>query len=140
MKHIRIFMAGIAALAIFIAGLATGMYSLVRISEDLPYLSSLDAASSAHIALVSIRSNDIDRAIQQLESQLNSGLIGLHGYTELRNEDTRDMIRKAITRISDYRREYPHTFVYDEVETFIDGILEPETKDKRPQPEHGGDA
>jgi anti-sigma-K factor RskA len=134
MKYMRILMAGIAAIAIFIAGLVTGIYFFSRMSEDLPYLASVDTANSAHMALVSIRSNDIDRAIQQLESYLNSGLIGLHGYTELRNDDTRDMISRAISRFSDYRREYPHDYTHDEVELFIDRILEPGRKNKRPQP------
>ena len=137
MKLIRILMAGFAAIAIFLAGLFTGIYSFVRISEDLPYMSSLDTANSAHMALVSIRSNEIDRTIQQLESQLNSGLIGLHGYTTLRNDDTRDLITRAISRFSDYRGEYPHTYTHDEVEVFIDGILERDANKKRPQQDRG---
>jgi len=86
------------------------------------YLATMQAAqaNSALSGLKRLRSGDTNRAIEHLESELDSALIGLTAlYYDASAKKPDTMVQKTLGRVRDYRAKHPREIEDAEVSAAI---------------------
>ena len=107
MKPIRILAIIVLAIIMFFTGAWCGIRFYSSLWDYEPYLSSAAQVTHAYGALLTLRKGETEATVIQLESSLNSGLIGLTTIEDMRDGNPKTQILQLLGKIKAYRKEYP---------------------------------
>jgi len=116
-----------------IVGLAIGAAGGIWFSSTMfggfgAITAAAGVSTKVHI-LEGIRSNDLPRSTEMLESLLDSDLITLDAMLSEQSYNAEDSILRSIRRAKEYRDKHPRNTEYSEIDQSVNRILL-----KAPQP------